>query len=206
MCIVADGRKKVHPRVLDCLTLLGVYQPGKHMMNWVNNKPVTAHLFEYTTTFGLDENLKFKYPDKGIVPTQIIFCMKEKNQKKINSHRWFFNAFGTMLQPNVCVLLDVGTRPENKSIYHLWKAFDMNSNVAGACGEIAVYKGKRWLGLLNPLGMCASVCCAHSVNCCLVAAQNFEYKITNILDKPTESLFGYISVLVSLFNCSVTNL
>ncbi|KAI8972260.1 hypothetical protein BD414DRAFT_500722 [Trametes punicea] len=152
VCIVADGRKKVHPRVLDCLTLLGVYQPGDHMKNMVNNKPVTAHLFEYTTTFGLDENLHFK---------------------------WFFNAFGSMLQPNVCVLLDVGTRPGNKSIYHLWKAFDVNSNVAGACGEIAVYKGKHWRGLLNPL----------------VAAQNFEYKITNILDKPTESLFGYISVL-----------
>ena len=30
----------------------------------------------------------------------------------------------------------------------------------------------------------------------LVAAQNFEYKIANILDKPMESLFGYISVLV----------
>ena len=29
-----------------------------------------------------------------------------------------------------------------------------------------------------------------------MAAQNFEYKITNTLDKPTESLFGYISVLV----------
>lgn len=152
VCIVADGRKKVHPRVLDCLTLLGVYQPGDHMKNMVNNKPVTAHMFEYTTTFGLDENLHFKYPDKGIVPTQIIFCMKEKNQKKINSHRWFFNAFGALLQPNVCVLLDVGTRPGSKSIYHLWKAFDVNSNVAGACGEIAAYKGKHWRGLLNPLG------------------------------------------------------
>ena len=98
VCIVADGRKKVHPRVLDCLTLLGVYQHGDFMQNAVNNKPVTAHLFEYTATFGLDPNLRFVYPDKGIVPTQIIFCMKERNQKKINSHRWFFNAFAPLLQ------------------------------------------------------------------------------------------------------------
>ena len=118
----------------------------------VNNKPVTAHLFEYTTSFGLDPDIHFKYPGKGVVPCQILFCMKEKNQKKINSHRWFFNAFGPLLQPNICVLLDVGTMPGKKSIYHLWKAFDVNSNVGGACGEIAAYKGKRWSPLLNPLG------------------------------------------------------
>lgn len=152
VCIVADGRKKVAPRVLDVLALLGVYQPGDHMKNMVNNKPVTAHLFEYTTTFGLDPNMHFRYPDKGVVPTQILFCMKEKNQKKINSHRWFFNAFGPLLQPNICVLLDVGTMPTPKSMYHLWKAFDMNSNVGGACGEIAAYKGKYWYSLFNPLG------------------------------------------------------
>jgi chitin synthase len=98
VCIVADGRNKIHPRVLDCLTLLGIYQPGDHMLSKVNEIDVTAHLFEYTTTFALDPNLHFKYPDTGIVPTQILFCLKEKNQKKINSHRWFFNAFAPMLQ------------------------------------------------------------------------------------------------------------
>lgn len=68
------------------------------MKNQVNEKQVTGHVFEYTTSFALDPDMRFKYPDKGIVPTQIIFCMKEKNQKKINSHRWGFNAFGAMLQ------------------------------------------------------------------------------------------------------------
>lgn len=103
VCIVADGRKKVHPRVLDCLAALGVYQPSGYMTNSVNSKDVTAHLFEYTTSFGLDENLHFVYPgDKAIVPTQILFCLKEKNQKKINSHRWFFNAFGPLLQVGRC--------------------------------------------------------------------------------------------------------
>ena len=68
------------------------------MKRSVNQKEVKAHLFEYTTSFALDPNLHIKFPDKGIVPTQIIFCLKEKNQKKINSHRWFFNAFAPMLQ------------------------------------------------------------------------------------------------------------
>lgn len=79
----------------------------------------------------------------------------------------------------MCILLDVGTRPSGNSIYHLWKAFDKNSSIGGACGEITVDTGRGCGNLLNVL----------------VAAQNFEYKMSNILDKPLESVFGYISVL-----------
>lgn len=136
--------------------------------------------------------MKIEGAERGIVPVQIIFCLKEKNQKKINSHRWFFNAFGPILQPNVCVLLDVGTMPGPTSIYHLWKAFDINSNVGGACGEIVALKGKYWQHLLNPLGEsvenkgAADEFCSRMLSALghSVAAQNFEYKMSNILDKP----------------------
>ena len=178
VCIISDGRRKVHPRTLDALAAMGVYQDGI-AKNLVNQKEVTAHVYEYTTQVSLDSDLKFKGAEKGIVPCQMIFCLKEKNQKKLNSHRWFFNAFGRALTPNVCILLDVGTKPAPTALYHLWKAFDQDSNVAGAAGEIKAGKGKGWLGLLNPL----------------VASQNFEYKMSNILDKPLESVFGYITVL-----------
>jgi len=178
VCIVSDGRTKIHPRTLDALAAMGVYQDGI-AKNLVNQKEVQAHVYEYTTQVSLDSDLKFKGAEKGIVPVQMLFCLKEKNAKKLNSHRWFFNAFGRALTPNICILLDVGTKPTGNSLYHLWKAFDTDSNVAGACGEIVAMKGKAWLGLLNPL----------------VASQNFEYKMSNILDKPLESVFGYITVL-----------
>lgn len=154
----------------------------------------------------------------GVTPVQIMFLLKEQNKsafallidwtvltvstiEKLNSHRWCFNAFCPQLQPNVCILLDVGTRPSGDSIYSLWKAFDKNKSIGGACGEITVDTGRGCGNLLNVL----------------VAAQNFvrpsfrlvtirprslipmlhpqEYKMSNILDKPLESVFGYIAVL-----------
>lgn len=52
------------------------------------------------------------------VPVQIIFVLKQENTKKINSHRWLFNAIGRQLSPETCVLLDAGTKPGHKAIYH----------------------------------------------------------------------------------------
>ena len=66
------------------------------------------------------------------------------------------------------MLIDAGTKPGRKSIYYLWEAFYNDTNLGGCCGEIhAMIQGGR--KLLNPL----------------VAAQNFEYKMSNILGELT---------------------
>ncbi|KAJ1560430.1 Chitin synthase, class 1, partial [Nowakowskiella sp. JEL0078] len=119
VCIVSDGRAKIHEKTLAVLGILGVYQDGI-IRTSVNKEEVSAHVFEFTTQVSLDLDVN-SIGQESTIPIQTIFCLKEKNSKKINSHRWFFNAFGATLKPKVCILIDVGTKPTDRSFYRLWK-------------------------------------------------------------------------------------
>lgn len=100
------------------------------------------HMFEGTTQIQVDSDLTPKGYRAGTLPVQFVFALKERNMKKLNSHKWLFRAISPMLNPKVCVLFDAGTRPKtDDSIYMLWKSFDRNEQVAGACGEISVQLG-----------------------------------------------------------------
>ncbi|KAH9160208.1 chitin synthase N-terminal-domain-containing protein [Lactarius sanguifluus] len=92
------------------------------------------------------ESNKIEGAEKGIVPVQIVFCLKEKKSIRIASSSMPLALFSSQTSAH-------------------------STSIGGACGEIVAFKGKYGQTLLNPL----------------VAAQNFEYKMSNILDKPSDS-------------------
>lgn len=111
----------------------------------------------------------------NIIPCQFMFCLTEAYSDKRCSHQWIFEAFAPLLNPKICVLLNVGAKPEEKSFFQLWSAFEADPKLGGAFGKVEIES--NGLSSLNPL----------------VAAQILELELSNTIDKPFESSLGYVT-------------
>jgi len=111
------------------------------------------------------------------------FAVKHLNNGKIDSHLYFFRGFCAELNPDYCLLLDIGTEAKPQSINRLVHYMDAYPKVGGSCGEIAVdlelLKGRKTI---------------------ITFAQYYEYKLSHYLDKAFEGCFSYQSVLPGAFS------
>eukprot|EP00475_Leptophrys_vorax_P036489 TRINITY_DN6177_c0_g2_i1.p1 TRINITY_DN6177_c0_g2~~TRINITY_DN6177_c0_g2_i1.p1 ORF type:complete len:728 (+),score=176.49 TRINITY_DN6177_c0_g2_i1:101-2284(+) len=178
ICIVADGRAAAEPGTLLYMTEKGFFSDMmmQESMKHFHQDEIAVHLFESTIQIQTAETINEYYP-----PMQIMFALKEKNAGKIHSHWWFYMAFAEIIKPEYCFLLDVGTCPKEKSFYYMFRAMEKNARIAGVAGEITTIH--QW-NLTNPL----------------IAAQQFEYKMSSIFDRTMESMFGYVTVLPGAFS------
>ena len=91
------------------------------------------HLFQ-VCTWNFD--LKFDYLSGRRI--NFVFALKQRNDGKINSHKWFFQGICKYLKPDYCMMLDVGTKAEDNAILKLYKYMEMHKMCGGCCGEIEV--------------------------------------------------------------------
>ena len=139
---------------------------------------VKDRYYEFAHVF----HCKAKFDANSPCHVNLLFTVKQQNKRKLNSHLWYFGGFCFESNPDYCMLIDVGTEPEPRALYLLYRALDKDAQIAGVCGEI-VPKGDD-----------------DSVFDLLCYAQKVEYKFSHILDKALESIIGYITVLPGAFS------
>lgn len=83
-----------------------------------------------------------------------------------------YQAFGKILEPEICIQLDVGVKPRANCISEIWRTFNNNKNLGAAYAGVKVRLGTYGQNVLNPL----------------VAAHRFEDEISEFLPKPLELL------------------
>lgn len=173
VCVVADGRLKMDKSVVEYMSEKLLVYDEDLLLSKHKGFDTTCHLFEKTVALP-------KSGGEHHDPMQLLFAVKEKNSGKLNSHLWFCSSFCRQLQPKYCIFMDVGTRPRPKALWYLYREFERNPQLGGAAGEI---KAKR-----------------AALSRILEGAQDFEYQIGHILEKPMESVFGYVTVLPGAFS------
>lgn len=134
------------------------------------------HLFQVCTW-------NFEQEHEGLKGRRInfVFALKQRNDGKINSHKWFFQGICKYLKPDLCTMLDIGTRPDDYALTKLYKYMVNNKWCGGCCGEIEVDFSNHKDGI--------------NMSYLIKSAQFYEYKLSHSPDKACESFFGYNSVL-----------
>ncbi|KAL4456937.1 hypothetical protein ABPG74_014575 [Tetrahymena malaccensis] len=135
----------------------------------------------------------------------IMHCVKYQNGGKLSSHLWFFCGFCELFNPDYTILLDCGLVPDERAMFNMFLALESDKNIGGVCG----FMGIKFQDIYTEGGERNDNYNEDEINCIadiyqrvfnIQRAQMYEYNMGHFIDKPFESLFGYIQVLPGAFS------
>jgi chitin synthase len=136
----------------------------------------------------------------GVRSMNLFMCVKYKNAGKLSSHNWFFNGFCRELNPSYTVLMDVGLKPEKESIFKMYRHMKEHPSVGGVCGymrlKIEQLEDEEEIGDEEVDWLSGFTLNFVDIQ----KAQQMEYNLAHIIDKPFESAFRFIHVLPGAFS------
>ncbi|CAI2380186.1 unnamed protein product [Moneuplotes crassus] len=124
-------------------------------------------------------------------PLPIHFVVKHQNQGKLESYKWFYRGFCQMMNPKYVQLIECGAIPLWNSISRIIMHMEAFPDVGGACGEVEVKLIEKKSDEVQQISF---------VESSMLRSQYVEYKVSHYMDKATESLFGFVTSLPSLFS------
>ena len=130
----------------------------------------------------------------------LFMCVKYKNAGKLSSHNWFFNGFCRELSPAFTVLMDVGLKPAREAVFRMYAHMKAHPNVGGVCGymrlKIEQVEDEEEVREEEVDWLSGALLSAVDIQ----KAQQMEYNLAHVIDKPFEAAFGFIHVLPGAFS------
>ncbi|EAR99426.2 chitin synthase (macronuclear) [Tetrahymena thermophila SB210] len=180
-------------------------EAGKYLKDKANNAYLyqMRHRLQKATSGGEDgDSQEFLDSDDTL---NIMHCVKYQNGGKLSSHLWFFCGFCELFNPDYTILLDCGLVPDERAMFNMFLALESDKNIGGVCG----FMGIKFQDIYTEGGERNDNYNENEINCIadmyqrvfnIQRAQMYEYNMGHFIDKPFESLFGYIQVLPGAFS------
>ena len=127
-------------------------------------------------------------------------CTKLQSSGRLASHLWFFRGFCEMFNPDYCVLMKAGVRPEGSSLFEIFRTFEGDDKLGGICGYTTLTPEPIFdkFGVREDQALFKNIDFLSKFMTLFFDIQNaqvFDAIFHHLIEKSFESFFGFLSYL-----------
>ncbi|SBS39239.1 Chitin synthase [Marinomonas spartinae] len=182
VCIICDGYEKISNSSFEYLKKINVLNGDKAYVyrdEELKDDDFASIYRQKSGPFTLYEDGRGSTISSSM---DIMLCIKNKNAGKLDSHWWFFNKICPLILPEYCYQIDAGTVLAKGTLQNMSSAFMHYPQTVAFSNNVLIESE-------NPFDF-------------LESFQVFDFILQKAILWPSESFFGYLSVIPGQF-CAI---